>query len=115
MGSKRKGKERENNSTYQLGDLDDEAKYEPNDPLTKKSTNLKNHSQWEYHLFPEEAGQTRYATTSTTYDEQAREYDQKQDHVSSKRSNETKCIGFAFVKSTGELCRGPCGVNLRTR
>ena len=43
--------------------------------------NLKNGDRWESlpHLFPEDMGQTRCATTMTTQNKQTNEHDQKQD------------------------------------
>ena len=42
------------------------------------------------HLFPEEAGQTKFKTIATTHDEQTGEHDQKQDHVENYCGYETK-------------------------
>ena len=42
------------------------------------------------HLFPEEAGQTKFNTIATTHDEQTGENDQKQHHVKNHCGYETK-------------------------
>jgi hypothetical protein len=42
------------------------------------------------HLFPEEAGQTKRSTATTTHDEQTGEHDQKQNHVGNHCGDETK-------------------------
>ena len=42
------------------------------------------------HLFPEEAGQTKFNTVATTHDEQTGENNQKQHHVENYCGNETK-------------------------
>lgn len=65
------------------------------------------------HLFPDEATQAKLATTAITHDEQASEYDQKQDNVNNNCSDETKCAGIVLDRHTGELRRVPFRVNLR--
>ena len=68
-----------------------------------------------HHLFPEEAGQIKHATTAITHDKQASEYDQKQDHVGNYRRDSTKCTEIALGRHTTwrVLCGEPYIANLR--
>jgi len=60
----------------------------------KVKINIKNYILKELrrtpHLFPDEAGQAKRSTTTTTHDEQTGEHEQKQDHVGNYCGDESK-------------------------
>ena len=118
MWYKQKGKEREKQLHLLVGEPQRRtqvgAKWSP----YKKTQRIKRSAAGEKsspHLFPDEVSQTKHTTTATTHNEQASEYDQKQDHASNNRSDETNCIGIALDRPTGEFRRVPYSVNLRMR
>jgi hypothetical protein len=79
------GKERrETGQTYGWWNLSDDDNQEPDEALTigHIPINQKTHGQREStHLFPEEVGQTNFATTRTAQTKQAKQHDEKQYNV----------------------------------
>ncbi len=66
-----------------------------------------------HHLFPEEAGQIKHATTAITHNKQAGEYDQKQDHVGNYPKDGTKYAAITLRRHASALRGGPHIVNLQ--
>ena len=67
------------------------------------------------HLFPEDVGQTRCATTVATQNKQTNEHDRKQDQVGNYHRDIANHAGLGVDKFTYVLCRGPYSAKLRMR